>query len=111
MTKESEVIIFKSEKAFCNHVKERQILLIQIGNEYYCLTRIAKRGYVFQSKCPHYDHPLQKGHINFSNEVICPWHSYRFDLNTGIESAHRCKELKTFATSLNQKGEVVVVIN
>src|SRR5688500_12035945 len=35
-----------------------------------------------QSKCPHRDGPLADG-ILASGQVLCPYHSYRFDLSTG----------------------------
>lgn len=37
---------------------------------------------VFQSECPHKGGPLQKGELR-DGKIICPWHSYEFDLITG----------------------------
>lgn len=41
--------------------------------------------FVTDAACPHNGGPLVEGRVQ-GGLVICPWHSYRFDLNTG-----RCK--------------------
>ena len=36
----------------------------------------------YSSVCPHMGGPLAQGRIQ-DGEVTCPWHRYRFDLQTG----------------------------
>ena len=55
----------------------------------------SKEGLVaFHDQCPHLGESLSRGFPNNQNEVVCPWHSYRFNLSNGEESEHRCSPLK-----------------
>lgn len=42
---------------------------------------------------------LAKGKINNQNEIVCPWHAYRFNLKSGEESENRCADLKVYEIS------------
>ena len=60
--------------------------------------------YALEDACPHNGQSLSKGNINFSNEIVCPLHEYRFQLVTGREAGQRCRDLKTFLTKLDDTG-------
>jgi len=73
----------------------------------FCLRR-TKSGYVaFESKCPHMSADMTHAKVNGLNEVVCPWHAYRFSLTTGEEAESRCKDLKTYKVSLD--GEKLII--
>jgi nitrite reductase (NADH) small subunit len=59
-----------------------------------------------QSRCPHASGPLAEGMVG-GGMVICPLHSYRFDLNTGecLNDPTVC--LRTFEVQ-EQGGELLV---
>ena len=42
----------------------------------------ADRFHVTSAVCPHEDGPLAEGWIE-GDAVVCPWHGFDFDLNTG----------------------------
>ncbi len=54
---------------------------------------------VFEKLCPH-----QKASLNDATckngEVICPWHKYGFDLNTGRDLSTAGNALKVYQTNL-----------
>ena len=54
------------------HVDEQPILV--------CLTQ--GRYYAVGHNCPHYDAPMEEGKL-VGSKIICPWHWWEFDLNTG----------------------------
>lgn len=55
-------------------------------------------------KCPHLGEELHKGKINFMGEIVCPWHSYTFNLITGEESSRRCEDLKIYPVKADEEG-------
>lgn len=68
---------------------------------------LARKGEVFfavDDYCTHNKESLSKGHINYRDEIICPWHNYCFDLRTGRESQQRSADLRTFAVKCNDEG-------
>ena len=52
----------------------------------------------FENRCPHVAGPIGLGKI-LGTSVICPWHFFRFDLETGaavgLESVMRLRVFKT----------------
>jgi nitrite reductase (NADH) small subunit len=52
----------------------------------------------FENRCPHVDGPLGLGKIK-GKSVICPWHFFRFDIETGnavgLDSVMRLRVFKT----------------
>jgi nitrite reductase (NADH) small subunit len=67
------------------------------------------RIYAVQAQCPHRDGPLTDGIIG-AGKVICPLHSYKFDLATGQPIGNDCAALKTYPVSLSEDGEIRVTI-
>lgn len=39
---------------------------------------------------------LHQGSINFLNEIVCPMHTFRFNMESGEEAEHRCGPMKTY---------------
>jgi nitrite reductase (NADH) small subunit len=67
------------------------------------------RIYAVQARCPHRDGPLTDG-IMGAGRVICPLHSYKFDLATGQPIGNDCAALKTYPVSLSEDGEIIVTL-
>jgi nitrite reductase (NADH) small subunit len=65
------------------------------------------RIYAVQARCPHRDGPLTDGIIG-AGKVICPLHSYKFDLATGQPIGNDCEALKTYHVSISEDGEISV---
>lgn len=57
-----------------------------------------------QDACPHNGEWLSKGTINYLGEVICPWHHYRFDPETGRECLGRTVDLRIYPLKLTEAG-------
>jgi nitrite reductase (NADH) small subunit len=68
-----------------------------------------RTGNVFATEpsCPHKAGPLADGVIG-EHKVICPLHAFVFDLSTGEPIGNNCRRLKTYPTTLNEKGEILV---
>jgi len=68
----------------------------------------ARDGAVFatQAECPHRQGPLADGLLG-SGTLICPLHSLKFDLTTGMALNGDCR-LETYAARLSASGMVLV---
>jgi nitrite reductase [NAD(P)H] small subunit len=69
----------------------------------------ARDGGVFgaQARCPHRGGHLADGVIG-GGLVICPLHTFKFDLATGKHVGNDCPALKTYRVTINKEGEVVL---
>ncbi|MEO8177229.1 MAG: Rieske 2Fe-2S domain-containing protein [Deltaproteobacteria bacterium] len=61
-----------------------------------------------QADCPHRGGPLADGLVG-GNTLICPLHSWKFDLESGKAETGDCS-LETYATRLNRAGQIVVEV-
>jgi nitrite reductase (NADH) small subunit len=65
--------------------------------------------YATQARCTHQGGPLADGLIG-GETLVCPLHSYKFDLVTGRPLGHDCKALKTYPVALSPFGELLVTL-
>jgi len=63
--------------------------------------------YAVQAKCPHRAGHLADGIIG-AGKVVCPMHSFKFDLATGAALGNDCAALKTYVVSVNEDGEILM---
>ncbi|WP_026463130.1 Rieske (2Fe-2S) protein [Adhaeribacter aquaticus] len=70
--------------------------LIVVNDVPICLAHTQAGLFAIEDTCSHLGESLSKGTTNYLNEVICPWHSYRFSLISGEEAKERCRKLKTY---------------
>jgi nitrite reductase (NADH) small subunit len=68
----------------------------------------SRQGGIFatQAECPHRGGPLADGLVG-GRTLICPLHSWRFDLATGQSGDGACK-LRTYPARLSPSGQIVV---
>lgn len=69
-----------------------------------CLAHTKDGFFAIEDACPHMHASLSKGRLNSFHEVICPLHSYRFDLSSGTECQNRSRDARTFKVLLNEEG-------
>jgi nitrite reductase (NADH) small subunit len=60
-----------------------------------------------QARCPHKAGLLADGIVG-DGKVICPLHSYKFDLATGTPLGNACHSLKTYRTELTADRRVLL---
>lgn len=72
----------------------------------------ARDGQVFatQALCPHRGGPLADGLVG-SGQVVCPLHSYVFDLATGQAVENTCAQLRTYPVILNEADEILLTLD
>jgi nitrite reductase (NADH) small subunit len=79
----------------------------EVGSRQIAVFR-AREGGVFatQARCPHRGGPLADGLLG-AGTLICPLHSLKFDLRTGLSQSGECS-LQTYAVRIDANGQVVV---
>src|SRR5215510_2302843 len=67
-----------------------------------------RQGEVFatQAECPHRGGPLADGLLG-GTTLVCPLHSWKFDLCTGAASNAECA-LEVYATRISRTGQLIV---
>ncbi|MBL8206148.1 MAG: Rieske 2Fe-2S domain-containing protein [Blastocatellia bacterium] len=80
----------------------------QIGDEEIVIFR-ARDGvvYALQARCPHREGHLADG-ITGDGKIVCPMHSYKFELATGAPVGNDCQALKTYPVRISQAGEILL---
>ena len=79
-----------------------------VGNEEVAVFRPRTGGlFAIQNRCPHRQGPLCEGVIGDKN-VICPYHSHKFNLRTG-EGSEPGEKVKVFKVQ-EKDGEILLEI-
>lgn len=65
--------------------------------------------YALDAKCPHRNGPLADGLVG-GGKVICPYHSYKFELTTGRSIGHDCAPLRTYRVETSLSGEILLTL-
>jgi nitrite reductase (NADH) small subunit len=65
--------------------------------------------FAVQAECPHRSGPLADGLVG-GNTVICPLHSWKFDLATGEALFGDCG-IKTYPVRISETGDIVVSLD
>ncbi len=74
-----------------------------------CITLYNNKFYAVQDACSHNGESLSKGHVNHLGEIICPWHNYRFALNSGRACDSSSTDLKTFEIRQDETGFFIAI--
>lgn len=104
-----KVLVFESKEQAERVIPLNEIRKIRIDKLEICLVNTRKGFVAFEKECPHLGDDLSKGKINPDGEVVCPWHSYRFNLSTGDENENRCDSLIIYRTDWENEQLYVFV--
>ena len=82
-----------------------------VGDQMIAVFRVREGSiYATQASCSHRSGPLADGLVGGA-KVVCPLHSYAFDLCSGKALGHTCAALKTYSATINEDGDVLVDID
>ncbi|KYG83475.1 Rieske (2Fe-2S) protein [Roseivirga echinicomitans] len=96
--------LFDSKNELLERMGVNERSIVRIGDHRICLVLNAGEFHAFDHLCPHNQHSLFEGTINYKNEVVCPLHSYRFSLKDGSECEQRTKPLRIHALKIENDG-------
>ncbi|GCF10613.1 Rieske (2Fe-2S) protein [Dictyobacter arantiisoli] len=66
--------------------------------------------YATQAACPHKGGPLADGLVG-DGKVVCPLHSYKFQLATGASIGNTCAALETYPITLSPDGDILLSLD
>lgn len=64
-----------------------------------CLANVGGRLSALDNWCPHRRGPLGQGWVE-GNAVVCPWHSWEFDVETGVAAAPEKARVAVFPVKI-----------
>ncbi len=83
-----------------------EIREVQAAGKAICLANVNSRLRAVGNPCPHRGAPLAQGWLD-GNSIVCPLHSWTFDLDTGIAREPECARVTVFP--LRREGEDLIV--
>lgn len=69
--------------------------MTSVDNEEIALFRTRDGLCAVQNSCPHRGAPLVQGHLD-GQELLCPWHGWKFDVRDGRCATSPGSDLKTY---------------
>jgi nitrite reductase (NADH) small subunit len=80
----------------------------EVAGELIAVFRLrSKQLYAVQALCPHRAGHLADG-MTGAGKIVCPMHSFKFELSTGAPMGNDCAALKTYSVSLNDNHEILL---
>jgi NAD(P)H-dependent nitrite reductase small subunit len=73
--------------------------LVETESKRIALFKVDGKFYAVEEVCPHRGGPLSEGDIE-ECEVVCPWHGWRFNLETGISPVNPNVKIETYAVKV-----------
>ena len=68
---------------------------VEAGSVTLCLANVEGQLRALDNLCPHRDGPLGQGWIE-GNTVVCPWHAWAFDCQTGMAQEPEQARVKVY---------------
>ena len=96
--------VFDSVEEARQQVPQRQMKLLTVEGNSICFAHTFAGFFAVEDACPHLGYSLSRGTTNYQNEVVCPWHSYRYHLETGRECDWRTRKAKTYPVEVRPDG-------
>ena len=85
---------------------EQKVMEAEAGGVAICLARLNGELLALDNLCPHRQGPLGQGWIE-GEAVVCPWHSWAFNLRTGTAEYPEHQQVAPFAVRV--EGDSVLV--
>ncbi len=84
--------------------------MYHVNEEHIAIFRTRSGGvYATQAQCPHKGGPLADGFVG-PTTVICPLHSFKFNLANGQPIENPCQELKIYTVQVNDNGDILLAL-
>lgn len=96
--------VFSSEAEARQRILQDHPQLVILDGKRICLTLHNNQFLAVQDSCTHSGESLSKGRINYLGEIVCPWHGYRFELQTGRACDSSCRDLSTYPIRIDPTG-------
>ncbi|MBI3803736.1 MAG: non-heme iron oxygenase ferredoxin subunit [Nitrospirae bacterium] len=92
--------------ANANQIPPGSAILIEINNLEIALFRLGDEFYATSNLCLHQAGPLSEGKIE-GEQVVCPWHYWRFNIKDGTSPLSPKLKLKTYP--VQREGDQIFI--
>lgn len=99
--------VFDSVAEAKEQVPLRKLRQLVLDGRSICFAHTASGFFALDDACPHLGYSLSKGTTNYLNEVVCPWHSYRYSMTDGRECDFRTRKAVLHRVELRDEGVFV----
>jgi len=96
--------VFSSGEEARRRLRENVPQLLIIEGKRLCLVMRNNSFHVVQDSCSHNGESLSKGTVNHLGEIICPWHGYRFSMQSGKACDSSSHDLTTYPIKADESG-------
>lgn len=96
--------VFDSEEDASAQVPLRKLQRFDLDGRAVCFAHTPDGFFALDDACPHLGYSLSRGTTNYLNEVICPWHSYRYNLANGRECDYRTRNAVLHPVEIRKDG-------
>ena len=79
---------------------------VTVGNEIFALCNVGGRVTAIGGTCLHRGGPLGQGALR-GNHVVCPWHAWEWDCQTGANDSDPNQRVSTFAVKV--EGDEILI--
>ena len=101
--------VFSSKEELLQTIKIGTIYTTVVDDVNIAITQTKSGFYAFKDQCPHNKVKLSNGKCNIHDEIVCPWHNYRFKLQTGDEQTNHGLFLMTYNLEINDDGVYLIL--
>lgn len=91
-------------------VPEGTVTCVEAEGEEISLANVDRKLYALQKACLHIGDPTCEGRIERERYLTCPWHGWRYDVETGKNDFDLAIETRTFEVPV-EEGEVQVALH
>lgn len=96
--------VFDSLEEANSKVPLNKAVTVLVEDQKVCLARTGEGFFAVADACPHLGASLSRGNCNNFNEVVCPWHSFRFNLKSGEETTGQNLTVRCYHTDIRKDG-------
>jgi nitrite reductase/ring-hydroxylating ferredoxin subunit len=96
--------IFVSKEAAYKNIDIGDLYPVEIAGKKIFISRTETGFVAYADKCPHQGVKLSQAKCAKNHEITCPWHHYRFDLQTGKAVGSHAYFLQSYPIELNDDG-------
>ncbi|HET6465768.1 MAG TPA: nitrite reductase small subunit NirD [Nitrospiria bacterium] len=83
-------------------------LVVEVNGDEVALFNLNGTFYAIDNMCVHQGGPLGEGMLE-GEDVICPWHSWKYNVKTGVCSTNPSMKVRTYSVRI-EDGQVKVAL-
>jgi len=102
-------MIFSSMEKAREMVGLNKVVAVELGEKRICLARTEKGFYALDEKCPHQNLPITRGGFCENGHIVCPFHRYSWNLETGRETRRHEDNIRFYKVEERENGLFVGV--